>query len=54
MWSGVVSAAYFFKTDAESAFTLNGLPFREMINVFLCPDLDDIDLDKVYFQQDGA
>lgn len=33
---------------------MNGLRYREMINDFLWPELDGIDLDNVYFQQDGA
>ena len=33
---------------------MNGLRYRTMINEFLWTELEDIDVDDVYFQQDGA
>ena len=33
---------------------MNGLRYRTIINEFLWQDLDDMDVDDVYFQQDGA
>ena len=30
-----------------------GLRYRTMINEFLWPELEDMDVDDVYFQQDG-
>ena len=33
---------------------MNGLRYRTMINAFLWPELEDVNVDNVYFQQDGA
>ena len=33
---------------------MNGLRFRTMINELLWPELEDMDVDDVYFQQDSA
>ena len=33
---------------------MNGLRYRTMINEFLWPELEDMDVDDVYFQQDSA
>ena len=33
---------------------MNGLRYRTMINKFLWPELEDMDVDDVYFQQDCA
>ena len=33
---------------------MNGLRYRTMINEFLSPELEDMDVDDVYFQQEGA
>src|ERR1700712_2636076 len=54
LWSSGVIGPYFFENDAGATVTVNGLRYREMINNFLWPELDGIDLDRVYFQQDGA
>ena len=54
LWSGGVIGPYFFENEVGSTVTVNGLRYREMINDFLWSELDGIDLDNVYFQQDGA
>lgn len=54
LWSGGVIGPYFFENEAGATVTVNGLRYREMINDFLWPELDGIDVDNVYFQQDGA
>ena len=33
---------------------MNGLRYRTMINDFLCPELEDMDVDVVYFHEDDA
>ena len=33
---------------------VNVLSYGTMINEFLSPELEDMDVDDVYFQQDGA
>lgn len=53
-WAGGVIGPYFFENEAGATVTVNGLRYRAMINDFLWPELEDIDVDDVYFQQDGA
>ena len=45
---------YFFENKARAAVSVNGLRYRTMINEFLWPELEDMDMDDVYLQQDGA
>ena len=33
---------------------MNGLRYRTMINEFLWPEMEDMDVDDVYFQHDGT
>ena len=44
---------YFFEED-ERAVTVTAVCYREMLSSFLFPKLDEITLDDVWFQQDGA
>ena len=53
-WIGDVIGPYFFENEAGATVTVNGLRYRAMITDFLWPELKDIDVDDVYFQQDGA
>ena len=52
--AGGISGPYFFNNKAGVAVSVNGLRYRNMINQFLWPWLEDIDVDDVYSQQDGA
>ena len=45
---------YFFKNEAGARVTVNGDRYRTMINDFLFENMDDIDPDEMWFQQDGA
>ena len=45
---------YFFENEARSTVSVNELRYRTMINEFLWPELEDMDVDDVSFQQDGA
>ena len=54
LWTGGVIGPYICENVVGSTVTVNGLRYRERINDFLCSELDGIDLDNVYFQQDGA
>ena len=45
---------YFFENQAGVAVLMNGLRYRIMINEFLWTELEDMDVDDVYFQQDSA
>ena len=44
----------FLQNDAGATVTVNGIRYRAMINQFLFPEIDDIDTDDIWFQQDGA
>ena len=44
----------FFENEAGAVVSVNGLRYQTMINGFLWPELEDMDVDDVYFQQDGA
>ena len=46
--------SYFFENEAGAAVLVNGLRYRTMINQFFWPKLEDMDVDDVYSQQDGA
>ena len=45
---------YFFEDGAGNAVTVNGERYRNMITEFLWPQLDGMDLEDMWFQQDGA
>ena len=44
----------FLKNEAGARVTVNGDRYRTMINDFLFENMDDIDPDEMWFQQDGA
>lgn len=51
---GVLYGPYFFKNEAGHNVTVNGERYRAMINDFFVPELKDVDVDDLWFQQDGA
>lgn len=53
-WSGGVIGPYFFENDAGATVSVNGLRYRTMLTDFFWPEIDAMDVDDVYFQQDGA
>ena len=53
-WAEGIIAPYFYENEAGVAVSVNGLRYRTMINKLLWPELEDMDVDDVYFQQDGA
>jgi hypothetical protein len=53
-WAGGVIGSYFFENDAGNAITVNGVRYRNMITEFLWPQLDGMDMEGMWFQQDGA
>ena len=53
-WAGRVIGPYFFENDAGNAVTVNGVHYRNMITEFLWPQLDGMDMEGMWFQQDGA
>ena len=54
LWAGVIMTPYFFENEAGAADSVNGLRYRTIINEFLWPKLEDMDVNDVYFQQDSA
>ena len=46
--------ALFFENKAAAAVSVNILRYRIIINEFSWPELEDMDVDDVYFQQEGA
>ena len=53
-WAGGIIRPYFFLNEAGAAVSVNGSRYRTMINKFLWLELEDMDVDNVYLQQDGA
>ena len=53
-WARGTMGPYFFENEAGAAVSLNGSHYRTMINEFLWPKLEDMNVEDVYFQQDGA
>ncbi|XP_075149032.1 uncharacterized protein LOC142222665 isoform X2 [Haematobia irritans] len=54
LWACGIIGPYFFQNEAGQAVTVNGVRYREMITNFLGPELEDMDVDDMWFQQDGA
>lgn len=52
--AGGVIGPYFFFNDAGNAVTVNGDRYRRMLTEYFWEELDDLDLDNMWFQQDGA
>ena len=53
-WSGGVIALFFFETDKETAVTVNGERYRDMIFTQLWPNLEVLEIDNFWFQLDEA
>ena len=49
-----VIGPYVFRNDEGENVTVNGERYRSMINNFLVPQLQGIDIADKWFQQDGA
>jgi hypothetical protein len=49
-----VIGPYFFENEAGNAVTVNGVRYRNMITEFLWPQLEGIDMEDMWFQEDGA
>ena len=45
---------YFFKNEAGHNVTVNGECYRAITNDFFVPELEAVDVDDLWFQQDGA
>ncbi|GFU50241.1 putative DD41D transposase [Trichonephila clavipes] len=54
LWAGGIIAPYFFKNDEGNNVTVNGDRYRAMITNFFIPELNNQDVQELWFQQDGA
>lgn len=56
IWSGGIIGPYFFDndTDADGTAGVTGSRYRAMLTQFLWPKLAELELDQMWFQQDGA
>ncbi|GFX66336.1 DUF4817 domain-containing protein [Trichonephila clavipes] len=52
--SGGIIGPYFFKNDEGHNVTVNGDRYRAMITNFFIPELNNHDVQELWFQQDGA
>ena len=52
-WADGVVGPYFFENTTGNALTVDGVRYREMLTKFLWPELDVIDVEDMFFQQDG-
>ncbi|GFV02906.1 putative transposable element [Trichonephila clavipes] len=52
--AGGIIGPYFFKNDAGHNVTFNGDRYRAMITNFFIPELNNHDVQQLWFQQDGA
>lgn len=53
-WAEGIIGPYFFQNEAGQAVTVNGARYRNMITRFFLAELEDIDVEAMWFQQDGA
>ncbi|GFX59360.1 putative DD41D transposase [Trichonephila clavipes] len=54
LWAGGIIGSYFFKNDEDHNVTVNGDRYRAMITNFFIPELNNHDVQELWFQQDGA
>lgn len=54
VWCGLWAGGVIFRNAEGQTVTVNGERYRTMIREYLVTQLDDIDVEDVYFQQDGA
>ncbi|GFX53563.1 transposase [Trichonephila clavipes] len=53
LWAGGIIGPY-FKNDERHSVTVNGDRYRAMITNFFIPELNNHDVQELWFQQDGA
>ncbi|GFU40588.1 arginyl-tRNA--protein transferase 1 [Trichonephila clavipes] len=54
LWAGGIIGPYFFKIDEGHNVTVNGDRYRAMITNFFIPELNNHDVQELWFQQHGA
>ncbi|GFX67014.1 uncharacterized protein TNCV_4181391 [Trichonephila clavipes] len=50
LWAGGIIGPYFFKNDAGHNVTVNGDRYRTMITNFFIPELNNHDVQELWFQ----
>ena len=53
-WAGKAIGPFFFETDEGSKVAVNGERYRNIIFTQLWPNLEELEIDTIWFQQDGA
>ncbi|GFU83473.1 transposable element Tc3 transposase [Trichonephila clavipes] len=53
LWAGGITGPYFFENDEGHNVTVNGDRYRAMITNFFIPELNNHDVQELWFQQDG-
>ncbi|GFT68054.1 putative transposable element [Trichonephila clavipes] len=54
LWAGGIIGPYFFKNDEGHNVTVDGDRYRAMITNFFIPELNNHDVQELWFQDDGA
>ncbi|GFY10662.1 uncharacterized protein TNCV_2194831 [Trichonephila clavipes] len=54
LWAGGIIGPYFFKNNEGHNVTVNGDRYRALITIFFIPELNNHDVQELWFQQDGA
>ncbi|GFW85841.1 DUF4817 domain-containing protein [Trichonephila clavipes] len=54
LWAGGIIGPYFFKNDEGHNVTVNGDRYRAMITNFFIPELNNHDIQELWFQQDSS
>ncbi|GFU53077.1 uncharacterized protein TNCV_3098611 [Trichonephila clavipes] len=54
LWAGGIIGPYFFKNDEGHNVTVNGDRYRAMITNFFIPELNNHDVQELWFQQEGT
>ncbi|GFU48634.1 putative DD41D transposase [Trichonephila clavipes] len=54
LWADGIIGLYFFKNDEGHNVTVNGDRYRAMITNFFIPELNNHEVQELWFQQDGA
>lgn len=54
LWAGGIIGPYFFEDEGGNAVTVNGVRYREMLSGFFFNETNDLNLNDMWFQQDGA
>ncbi|GFU77977.1 putative DD41D transposase [Trichonephila clavipes] len=54
LWAGEIIGPYFFKNDEGRNVTDNGDRYRSILTNFFIPELNNHDVQELWFQQEGA